>query len=176
MKSKYLIIAALLTISSFSVAQGNLEEGKYIPIPELKEMEGLWAGSSNTSDSLIIELKSKKEFLRGPNIYIDQLSGKYYYYKNGLLIEESPEKSLSSGSISQKNPSILLSFTFWDNRKQKAGDIIIDVATFKSTSAKWNLNNKEGIVIIKADGKTVDGKIRDQNFSIPTEMILTKIK
>jgi hypothetical protein len=175
MKSKYLITVILLSIGSYSFAQvKDIEKGKYYEVPEIYEIAGKWEGTSDGSDKLVIELKVNKDFLNGPDIYMDRLSGKYIYFRNGTLVEESPENTIYAGSILQRSPVVLLSFSFKDNIKQKRGDIVLELDSFGAKTAKWSLKNRERVVVL-SDGKPVDGKTRDPDFSIPIDALLKKI-
>ena len=176
MRLKYIITIMLFSFGNYCTAQVTVEKGKYYRVPELKEIVGKWAGTSDGSDRLIIEIKSVKEFLKGPDIYTDRLQGKYTYYRNGVIVGESREDALSAGSILQKSPVVVLSFYFSDKSKEKLGDLTLELGSFQSPTAKWKLKNKEGLVVLNEDGKTVDGRTWDKSFSVPTEMELKRMQ
>jgi hypothetical protein len=160
-------IAILLSLGNFaSLAQ----TGQYFQMSELKNFEGTWIGSTNTKDSVIIELKLIKQPLKDKD-FIDCLIGKYSYYKNSVLIYNSQE-SLRAGGFYKKSPTVILSFHFVDELKNKSGQLIWELSTLQSQEAKWILKNGEVIII----NGLVNGKPWDNGFSVPTEIVLKKIK
>ncbi len=166
-----LIISVLLLINTFCTAQSDIVKGQYYKIPELKEAEGVWVGSTSKDDSLVFQIKSSKEFLKGPDIYMDRLIGKYFYYKNNILVEKYSEDFPSIGGIDKNGSKILVRFLLYDGTKQKGGDLTLELASLDSKVAKWTLTNKETIII----NGLVNGKPWDSSFSVPTEIVLKKI-
>jgi hypothetical protein len=175
MKSIFCIPILIATSVNCIFGQANLEKGKYFPVQELRKIEGTWSGSTKSSDSLVIELKSSKEFLKGPDIYTDQLTGTYTYYKNGQLVSKSSnDSSLKSGSIksSQNSETAVITFIFYDNVKDKLGDLKLELTALDSKDARWILRNQE----VKVINGFYAGKPWDPGFSVPTEMTLRKLQ
>ncbi len=163
---KAISIILFLLFNSACFAQ---VKGQYYELPELKKVEGTWIGSSDGSDSLIFEIKSSKEFLKGVDVYMDILIGRYLYFKNNVLIDSNSIR----GNI-KSDSNIILAFVFAENVKQKLGDLNLELSSLQSKEARWILKNREGVYLLREDGRNLDGSMHHNDFSVPTKIVLKK--
>lgn len=142
----------------------ELKKGAYYKFPELNKFEGKWI-FENDSEKFIVIIKNKKTFLEGKGLefFRDYLQG-YYYRTNADINTQQKKKKITiyNGAISGN--SNIVRVLFWDEIKEKGGTLTFELLA--PNKAKWTLKNKEGIRV---------GKF-DPTFSVPTEVILTKIK
>ncbi|MGB4773873.1 MAG: DUF6705 family protein [Daejeonella sp.] len=172
MKNLALSIIFLIASSSFIKAQ-QIEKGKYYSVAGLKNFEGTWQ-YINGLDTFKIILQIKKTFLKGPDIYMDQLHGIYSYAKAGKRISSNNKNStMAFGNINTDNLGDSLESYFEDVSKNKRGIVTLIFPFNKPNEVIWKLKNKE---MYTMKGKTFDGRPWDPGFSVPEDVILKKAK
>ena len=149
------------------------QKGAYYKIPDLQleRFEGTWLYEEGNKTFTII-LTKEKTFLKGPDVYMDQLNGTYCYKEADIEIGchlKVKKNPLFSGTNSRETPH-RASFLFYDEKKDKTGRASLELQ--EDGTARWRLGNPETIII---NGK-VDGKEWDRSFSVPTDVIMSKIE
>ena len=147
----------------------KLKKGVHYKTPNdlLEKFEGVWE-YQNKNEVFKIEIKRQKTYVNSLDIFIDNLNGKYCYSKNysceinseiyNLTNENSDIDSLSEG---------LTNFMFYDIKYDKLGKVKFQI--LENGDAKWTLKNREMTLNIMNSKKEI-------GFSVPTNIILTKIK
>lgn len=151
----------------------ELKKEAYYKIPDLQleRFEGTWLYEEGNKTFTII-LTKEKTFLKGPDVYMDRLNGIYCYKEAGMEIDcpfEVERKPIYLGTNSRETLN-RASFSFYDTKKEKRGEASLEL--LEDGTAHWRLGNKETIII---NGK-VNGKNWDRTFSVPTNVIMTKVK
>lgn len=141
----------------------ELQAGAYYRLsPEdAKKFTGIWI-SPNQNFKILIS--TEKKFLEGPNIYMEKLTGKYCLNEQNCIFE-AKEINLSVGSILFED-GVSAEFILQDQIKNKLGNAKLEL--IDENRAKWTVSNRETITFNKEKS--------DYNFSVPTEVILTKVK
>ena len=165
---KILSIILLVGASLNLKAQRDLVKGEHLAQPELKKFAGEWVYSNDTV-TFTVYLRFEKYYFKELDVYLDQLQGDYTLTRNGKTIQTSVGKShaLMGGSFVDKKLSAnKIRFLFADLGKSKEGDVTLELLDDNPNKAKWILTNTQGTAIGYYDFK----------FSIPTNMILKKVK
>ena len=156
------------------------QKGDYIVYNSLNDFEGTFVYENNSGERVEIYLE-KKKFCFEDNLGLcsQRLFGNYEYKNNGQLvvskdnllqkneINMSDDKHFSPQISSVGNQKNKITLSIHDTKKDKQ---IVGIFT-KLESGKYSLKLKEqgGINIIRP------GEEKEKGFTLPEEMILTKI-
>ncbi|MCO5946715.1 DUF6705 family protein [Mucilaginibacter flavidus] len=171
MKNLLTILLIIVALSN-AKAQRMLSGGHHVSQSELHKFEGKWTYADD-STRLTIELRNDKVHVkRGTDdFYIDLIQGDYALVKSGKIIHSSSGKdtTITSGSFDSDDKNRrTIHFIFADEgRQSKRCNVIFELLAGGPNKAHWVLTNTEHIV--------VGNEHYDPTFSVPTNMILTKV-
>jgi hypothetical protein len=178
---KYLLLVFALTqISQISYCQELIEipialnsmdreddDVYYYAQPELSKFDGTWA-YSNSGETFLIVLKSIKTYVRQVDKYMDFIQGYHIYAsanQNQNFADTIP--NITYGSFSERRLSFnKIDFLFSDYKNKLPGIAYLELLPGKSDQAHFKLVGKE-------HGNEENST---KGFSIPTDLILTKVK
>lgn len=169
MRKSYLITLFFLVFLQLNaVGQSGpriLERG------ELRQIEGVWSGTSDTGEKLELELVFDQIYYRKGDFLVDQLVG------DGLLrtnpnLETKKVLVIRGVDNLDQTKMITIKFRCLDIQKDKyiEGDFTLE--SLESDIGELVFKNKETIII---NGE-VDGKKWDRGFSFPSSWTLKKSK
>nr|WP_295796839.1 DUF6705 family protein [Mucilaginibacter sp.] len=142
---------------------------KYYTEVNLNKFVGEWV-YTNGSTIFKITLMKEKFFVKGADLYMDMIRGNYTLTKDGKVIQSSSkDTTIRSGHLVDKNKSLkAITFSFLDlGRDSKSCKVLFELLEGDSNKAKWTLSNTEHIV--------VGNEHFDPTFSVPANMVLTKV-
>jgi hypothetical protein len=135
------------------------------------KFEGIWEYKT-AKETFRILIFNKKTYVKNLDIYVDILEGRYCYSVGisdcDLNTEESHLYSRSSEN-NLENGLLLLKFS--DKEFNKSGLASLEI--LENGTAHWVLKNIGALLI---NGKHADGSEWIEGFSVPTNVILTKVK
>jgi len=159
-------IVLCLFMSFYFVNAQEIKQGEYYPNSENKKFEGSWI-YANGSTTFKVVFESKKMFIEKVGIYTDCLVGKYYFVNNGKEIANYIDSNKTPISFGISSPNgYTLEANFDDNSKKKLGRLTLELLPNKVQKIKWTLVNTEGV--------SINGKGKEKDFSVPTNLILSK--
>ena len=141
---------------------GKIEKGSYYKYSEedVQKIFGTWISDDHTFRLYITE---KTVYFEDFDVSMQKFVGKYCNESLDCNFDNK-EFSLKAGSIEYKD-GITVSFLFNDEKKNKLGTAKLKL--IEGNKAKWTLtNSREGLIIGEYD----------RSFSVPTEIILTKVE
>ena len=142
----------------------ELKKGAYYKLPELDKFEGTWV-SKNNGEVFELVISNEKTFLERIGIYRDYLQGNYYYSEIDCC-KRKEGFTIQNGSLVTSEDNIVSFFSFEDILRNKRGRVTFELLPDGKT-AKWTLtNSREGLIIGEYD----------RSFSVPMEIILTKVE
>src|SRR5690606_33854763 len=155
------------------------QKGDFIVYNSLNDFEGTFVYENNSGERVEIYLEKKKFCFEDLGLCSQRLYGNYEYKNNGQLvvskdnllqkneINMSDTKHFSPQISSVGNQKNKITLSIKDTKKDKH---IVGIFT-KLESGKYSLKLKEkdGINIIRP------GEEKEKGFTLPEEMILTKI-
>lgn len=166
----FFTIITLFTVTFCLKAQEQFVKGKHYTDADLNKFAGRWVGKDGSTTFEIV-LKNEKTFIKGADIYMDMIRGKYTLSKDGKIISRtSNDTTINTGHFIDKGKSltaITLYFTDLD-RKSKHCIATFELVDNDRNKGKWILKNTEHIV--------VGNDYFDPTFSVPTTMTLTRVK
>lgn len=145
----------------------ELKKGTHIKIakPILENITGIWEFKS-ANKSFRLKIINKKTEING--CYIDILSGNYCFNDKVCNLEKTDSIDYNDLNF-EGNPDKMydgkFEFIIYDKRNDKFGKVILKI--LENGKAKWRLLERGGVTIANKHKK---------DFSIPSEMILKKIK
>ncbi|MGB4775121.1 MAG: DUF6705 family protein [Daejeonella sp.] len=167
---KLILFSFIYLVSVLIVSAQQLKEGSYHKIPELQRFEGAWI-YTHQLDTFKIILDLRKVFLKGPNVYIDQLYGNYIYIHKGRIVSNVDTiKTIQHGGVYKPEPN-RLTFEFIDRLKGIKGSGVLELLHGKTDEAVWTLYNKEEPFFVPG---RESGHL-DYTFSVPVKAILKKV-
>lgn len=170
---KNLLTILLIAIGCSAVyAQRQFSGGHHLTQPALNKFEGKWTYSDD-SVRLTLQLRTDKVHVKrgDDDFYIDLVQGDYTLLKNGKTIHSGDGKdtTITSGSFDNSDKSQhRIHFIFADKGRQaKQCNVMFELSASNPNKASWVLTNTEHVI--------VGNEHFDPTFSVPANMILTKV-
>ncbi|WP_017257912.1 DUF6705 family protein [Pedobacter arcticus] len=142
----------------------NKQAEQYFEPAELKKYEGEWIYADSIQTFKINLKKQVRKTAQGA--YLTELYGNYCYSKNenkeSCFINEK-DTTISNATTLFFNKKDL--FFLKDRIKEKRGEGFLKLLPNSTEEVEWYLRNPEGMI----------GDF-DQSFSVPTKLILKKVK
>jgi hypothetical protein len=170
MKNFKLIYIVVLFHISFNVFGQNAEQ-KHLERSNLKNLEGIWYGTSEMGGDLRLDLKFAKIYYEKGSFLVDQLIGDVYLKTNNNSGEKKVLR-IDGVEVAEQNGFSVLKFQGFDLIKEKSIELQMKMSKLDSLSGELELKNKETWVI---NGKA-GGKEWDPEFSIHSFWNLVKQK
>lgn len=139
----------------------KMQKGSYYKYADedVEKISGTWATEDGKFQIFITE---EKKYFNDFDVYMQRLRGKYYNEITNCNFDNK-NISLKAGSIDYAD-GITVEFLFSDQEKSKLGNAQLKL--IEENKAKWTLTNRrEGLIIGEYD----------RTFSVPTDVILTKV-
>jgi uncharacterized protein (DUF2249 family) len=174
MEKLILILGILFSFTTLKAQEITLKKGETVkefkkgtyyktPNDLLGKFEGVWE-YKNGNEFFKIEIKRQKTFVKGFDIYIDNLNGKYCYSRvPDCSLNENIVSMTDEGNNTNKLNTGYAVFMFHDIEYDKLGKVEFHI--LENGTAKWTLKNREMIV----------NSTKSIGFSVPTDIILTKV-
>ena len=148
----------------------------------LNKYQGSWRWVFN-NDTVIIKIAKVIHYYNTPpQSTADRIAGCHIYIKNNLVVESSMNKYDSTISINDKlgtiygwsdtdTDTIRVEGIFKDISKQKKGRLFLEYINSVPAQLIWHLQNPKGLSV------TLPGEQPfDESFTLPKDMLLTKIQ
>lgn len=175
MKNIILSLALILSLSISNAQEIVLKKGE--EVKELikgahyktsynvfEKLEGIWEYKTE-KETFRVKLKSEKTYVKGADIYIDVVKGVYCYTNDDTeCLFDSTERCLSQESSNNDLERGFSYFTFLDVKYNKVGKLKFEL--LENGTARWTLT----------DRTMVQGGDWKEGFSVPTDVILTKVE
>ena len=146
----------------------EFKKGTYFKNPGLKKFEGAWVYENN-GEVFKITLKTQQKATRDNQFFYDVLQGYYCYSKiGGECNIDTSRASLRLESPINKANTEVVTFFFTDIEKEKKGRAVLKLT--ENGTATWLLKNRRDVIIKESE------KDWDPTFSVPTDIIMTKIE
>jgi len=137
----------------------------------LEKFEGVWVFRKG-DEIFKIQISTDKFYNKLLDVYTDMLIGSCCYNQVEkdchLNIEE---QQLSCESTNQDLEQGFSYFMFLDTKDHKLGKAKLEI--LENGTARWTLKNRGGVII---NDNKADGTKWKEGFSVPTNVILTKVK
>lgn len=174
----FIALALFLICTQFALSQDTTSElvkGKYYEDEQVELIEGTWIGTSG-ADSLVIRLRSQKQYLGELDIYIDELVGYHSYWRDGELIESSQgaEELSIQGAYIKEKPSFHIKGMFFNIYNDEFGYFTMELESPEDTTAMWHLSDSRGVIFTTSYDST--DKSEESKFRVPQKMVLRKIE
>lgn len=161
-----------LIIGLLSVAFSNAQEIGLSELSSLTPFVGTWV-SIEENDSLMVELEMITKHFKDPDVYIDQLVGRYKFISESKLeadFLDSEEFSLKGGRIREQSGNKFIEFSFHDQIKDKMGVLLLYIDDVNNNRLLWRLSMRERIFINE------EPDIEElKRFSVPNELTLFRV-
>jgi hypothetical protein len=180
---KRIFSAFCLLIISGSVAFSQFEDGEYIQVPELDKYVGTWqwqSGDSVLTIKLAKTILNFKQYMQqsggdGPDVNKDALIG-WHEFRIGSTVKQSSLSSENSiYDYSNVNQTILLWLVSGTDSEEVPFEFL-RVAFFRDTIEDVILNQGSFELLEHNQAILSMGGDRDGKFSLPKELVMTKIE
>lgn len=165
------ILTIILIITFLGAKAQQTTNTPYYTDPDLKRFSGEWQCITNDT-TFLINLKFVKKYVKAPgDFYIDAIEGDYTVKKDGQVLQASiNNKGINAGTYVDRHTSKdKIKFFFYDlGRNSKTGLVVFELLNNGTNKARWVLKNVETVII--------GNRHYDLTFSVPRNMILTKVK
>lgn len=169
MKKLYILtVFFLIFIQFISIGQS---QPRRLEREDLKHIEGVWSGTSNTGEILELKLVFDQIYYEKGSFLVDQLVGDGFM---SSISNSGAKKVLTIRGVDDidKSNYITIKFRCLDIEKEKYIEGYFTLDSLDSNLGELIFKNKETIII---NGE-VDGKKWDRGFSFPSFWTLKKAK
>ena len=159
---------------------------------DLTPFIGIW---EYRTENEVFKITLKEGKVDDSFIQHDCLIGGYYYQKNGNVVAQHSDPAVKTYSyssdeikimaynsssfidVSKLDPSHLHLLFIDDQKEGKNSSLESSITLLSPTTIKWTLKEEEQIYITDKQGSYKDGfKPKPEGFSVPTNVVLTKVE
>lgn len=176
----------ILLLANLLVYLSNIGKAQYIEKDELKHFAGIWIGKVNETDSVLLEMKLKKNFQfktdsHDIGVSSDVLKMKFKYFKSGKIVLNSDEydtNNLSNvamlGNYDDLN-DVILSFAYFESNEDN--DIHLGRGTLHVKDRIMNMvldTTREKIIVGDPNKNNQQPKSSRSKMIMPKKLTFTK--